>query len=371
MKPSTQKRKREEKFVHTLGNSTNNSIANPNFLSTSIQTSSIKFTITEHFEIHFANEKNKSELAEKVENYLENDFYEKEEPTGHFYHNKGIVAKSFEEGCGMVVLNEKAHIVGFMTWVSSNKFLAEIHIVEVQDKYRGKGIFNKMLSTFISKYDDIHILTAFVIPQSHAVFKHLGWTDINPHKYDTKYFYKIVKKGLEPVNELPDGRVIAICPASYYEVKNNLDKYQSSMKYYKIDLDENQNLNTPILAEIKASQYGSSPESHVGVYYNKELVTSGKAIHIFKDFSYVGNLLIIYNAMPTEEKEKQFIDKGFFENDNNELASLQAESKRRKTVSTNPQTSNRYLNFNNYNVGANEEEPEEKYEKTYYNSNSP
>lgn len=344
MQQSGSKRKREEgkiaiaELLNAPDTPEADSAANLN------QVTPIYFTITETLKICFANEQNKYNLREQVGNWLADDYYQKGKQSHHFFHNISTIYENFNVSCGMIVTNEKGHLVGFMTWIRNQTAKAEINIVEVNEYYRGKGVFKKMLIELSNKYPNIFILTAHVIPQSQHVFAHLGWQNTGHSQGTLKAFYHLIQPGVEPVDELPDGHVIAICPEDYYEVADNFKKYQNQMKYYKVDLDGNQLLLKPIIAESVLSPQESSPNGYVAVYFNREFITSGKVKHILESgtFDWIGNILVIDQIKPNTPE--LFIEKGFLKDD--EQTTLLPQRYKRQTIDyTNPST-NPYSAFN-------------------------
>src|SRR3990167_3456707 len=106
-----------------------------------------------------------------------------------------------------------------------------------------------MLSAFIDRFSNVSVLSAFSLPKAERVFRHMGWESAYGLNQQKRYF-KITRSSLPSVNELPDGRVIAVVSKAdlphsekcvdFYEVKNSLTHYP--MKYFQIDLNEDGSL---------------------------------------------------------------------------------------------------------------------------------
>jgi len=211
----------------------------------------------------------------------------------------------------MVALNRQKEVVGYMIWAIIG-IRAEIDIVEVKADYRRQGICKKMLTSFPRKFTNISVLSASVLPQAEKVFTKAD-CEIKYGCNNAKKHIKIIKPGLQPLNTLPNGRVIAVCSqteidgyADYYTIKNN-SKYKHLIKYFQIDLNENGSLITPIITDFHY-------EGYIGVYFNKKLIVDGKLRHLFsndREMCDSGlNLLVMNKIQPLNSK--LFNEKGFF-----------------------------------------------------------
>lgn len=271
----------------------------------------------------FVNEANKVNFCRKVLAWLENDFKRKGKPASHFWHNRDSISDSFDSRHGMVVLNEENELIGYMVWTPAGGTeltpVFTIDIVEVLEKYQNQGIFKKMLSEFSSKHSHVCVLKVNSLPQSIEKFKHLGWEDgrienwedlhllRGPASNENKigYFFKKIHESVPAVEALPDGHVIAVTPVCYYAVEKNPNVYP--MKYFKIKIDSDGKLETPIITR-------HHPEGYVGVYRDKQLICQQKAKNLFKNStSYSGiNLFVLDRIEPLyPEKFMKF----FQEND--------------------------------------------------------
>lgn len=294
--------------------------------------------------IQFLNEQNKSEYENLVLTWLRSDFDKKKKVAleeleklkteylrkndldlddgfeipeealaiNSFWHNRETISRAFNNYQAMVFLNEQQEAIGPMIWDDITDCRANIIIVEVKEDYRRQGIFKKMLTELGNEFTDIHVLSASVLQKAEKVYCQLGWKNTSHFANKNKEYYQIIKDGLSPVSELPNGQVIAICPVDYYEVKNNSDKYRHMMQYFQINLDEDRKSQQPILMEFIPNSYENSPNNYVGVYFNKELIAEGKAKHIFEyqAFDSINNLLIINRILPINLA--LFNEKGFF-----------------------------------------------------------
>jgi len=267
----------------------------------------------------FINEKNKLNHKNAVLTCLEADFNAQGKPTNHFWGNANTIRECFDECRAMVTLNQQKKVVGYMIW-HTYECGAEIDIAEVWPKYRKKGILKNMLQAFSDQFTDLHVLSGDVLPQSKAVFTHLGWTqqvvNSNTSSYPYFPFIKIIRPITEQVSILPNGRVLAFCSktditaedpkenqdADFYRVSDNPQNYR--MKYFQIDLDEKGKLRLPIVTSFHYDGY-------IGVYFNKELLSEGKAKHLFTDGLALchSTFLAINNFDPIDPQ--LFISKGF------------------------------------------------------------
>lgn len=160
---------------------------------------------------------------------------------------------------------------------------ATIAIVQVINAY-GPGrlkIFDKMLNAFYKKFPNVSLLLTYrPLGQPESMFTQSGWY------WDEKQgaYVKILTSSLSHSSVLPDGAVIAICPkASFYHVKDNFNKYRSSMEYFKIELDQDGKLLKPIITR-------SSTENYVGIFINKKLVKENKIHRLFSDNAWFGGV---------------------------------------------------------------------------------
>lgn len=263
------------------------------------------------------NKENTLKYRKAVLTWLKSDFDKQGKPKNHFWHNSSTVEDAFDRGDAMVALNDKKEFVGYMIWTLHNEgSRGEIDIVQVKADYRRQGIFKNMLSEFNKKFTDLCMLSASVIPESEAIFSNAGWKSV---EIDTRRKYiKIIKPDLPALNALPMGHAIAICSENYYEVAANLDEYKQTMKYFQIDLNENNELRVPIITDFHY-------EGYIGVYFNQKLIAQGKAKNLFEGM-YGADLsfLIIRKIKPLEPKP--FYEKGFF-------SQLQKEGKKQEKLS--------------------------------------
>lgn len=236
----------------------------------------------------FVDELNKSKYKKTVLAWLESDYHKKENPEGHFWHNRGLIEESFDDCTAMIALNEQGIFVSYMIWeFFDNDIGAEIHIIEVKKEYQKQGIFKKMITDFAEKFTDIAVLSARVLPQSREAFRKAGW-----EKQREKHT-KTIKPSVLALNSLPDGQVIATCSENFYKVQNNPEQYKDLMKYFQIQLDNNGRLLTPV---VTAYYY----EHYIGIYLNKKLIAEGKAKHLFnyEDISGCSELLTLARIRP-------------------------------------------------------------------------
>lgn len=250
----------------------------------------------------FINEKNKEKYQAMVLSWLESDYVAQGKPKNHFFYNREIIASAFNQCRALVVLdNTQPNIlVGYMVW-SKVEDATEIDIVEVNSKYRRQGIFKKMLSDFAEHFSNVLVLTASVLKQAENAFNNVGWTKASlnsqsSHGELTPY-YKIIQPSLEALHTLPDGCVIAVCSENYYQVKENPEKYQSAMKFFRIRLNENGKLYLPIITAFYMNNFHQY-EGYIGVYLNKKLITEGKIKNVFKNYVCRANLLMLSDILP-------------------------------------------------------------------------
>jgi hypothetical protein len=254
-------------------------------------------------QIVFINNENKVKYSKEVLTYLESDFHKRVAPSRHFWYNKDTIADAFENCTAMIVLNDSKQVIGYMIW-HIHESRAEIVIVEVRENYRRQGICRKMLEEFCNKFCDIYLLTASPIPQSKEIFKKTGWGSVlDPNNREK--FFKIVKSALQPLDTLPIGRVIAVCPEDYYQVLTTLKKGENlrhPMQYFQIDVLENEKLREPII--IPGFYY----ENYIGVYFNQKLIDQGKAKHLFKNQKIFDNFLVISSITPINPEPFYSVD---------------------------------------------------------------
>lgn len=249
----------------------------------------------------FINELNKANYKKAALEYIYVDFKKRGNPAQHFWYDKVMIGKAFDDCTAMVATNDKKEIVGYMVWSRYDGGL-ELDIAEVRGDYRRQGVLKSMLKDLSDKFTDVSVLSGSVLPQSEKIFDRVGWEKIsvcNYGKLRTKYF-KIIRPVLPILDALPDGRVIAIFSKiddaidskehiDFYTVQAHLEKYK--IKYFQIDLDENGQLRVPIVT-------GYHNEGFVGVYFNRELMATGKAKQLFVNQPSVMNLLVINKIVP-------------------------------------------------------------------------
>ena len=102
----------------------------------------------------FINEVNKLQYKKTLLDWLQSDFKNRGEPTPHFWNNRDMIARAFDDGDAMIVLNNQKEVIGYMIWSFYDGGL-EIDIVEVREDHRGQGIFTEMLSALSNKFTAI------------------------------------------------------------------------------------------------------------------------------------------------------------------------------------------------------------------------
>ncbi len=222
----------------------------------------------------FANDQNKAECIEKVLTYLDEDFEKKNHPQSHFWHSKDTIKECFDNCDGMLALNEKEEIVGYMVWNRySTSAITSVTAVEVKEEYRQQGIFKKMISEFSHHFDDICVLSGSPVKEAVEIFRRLNWTIVNGPNGGKRCF-KLLKPCLPSLDTLPNGHAIAITSHDFYQVQKSRSDYQ--MQYYKIEVDKNGKLQIPIICSHKGDGY-------IGVYFNKKLVAENKSKYLFSN----------------------------------------------------------------------------------------
>jgi hypothetical protein len=269
------------------------------------------------FKTIFISDENKAELLLAVLTWLESDFRKRHCPERHFWHNRNFIMEAFNRNDAMIAVKNDREVVGYLIW-AINGVTAEIDIVEVRQDCRRQGVYKLMQSEFLKKYDDICVLTSSVIPESQEIFVNAGWEtvlDINQHKK----FYKIVRPVLNAVDVLSDGHFIAICSEDFYKVQKNVGKYQASMKYFKVEIDEAGRLSVPIATPFNY-------EGYIAIYHDKALVAEGKAKYLFRSRKCFDNLLVIGTIDPQDPQ--LFLQTGFFHQRGNETGAEVSSGKR-------------------------------------------
>lgn len=238
--------------------------------------------------VEFAREENKNSLSKMVLDWLKSDFIKKGKSGIHFWHNNDIIAQAFNDCEALVALNSQKEIVGYMVWNIYDEMAAEINIVEVKEQYRRRGVFKIMLEELSKNFPDVYALSATVLSQSEKIFAKAGWKAIG------KKYIKIIKAGLDAVNNLPDGQVIAVCSIDFYKFKAEPEKHRGLIKYYKINLDGKNKLRQPIITNHHTDGY-------IGIYANKKLIAEGKAKYLFMEGYYIkAECLIITRIIPED-----------------------------------------------------------------------
>lgn len=255
------------------------------------------------FEIVFITQNNKDQYVEETLNWLKSDFQKKGEPKWHFWHNRDVISTAFSRCDAMVVLNDQKCAIGYMVW-HRDSVSAGISIVEVKKEYRRQGICKQMLSAFSDEFPEIAVLTATVLEQSKTIFRKMGWKgtyDINKHEV----FFKTIRPCMQPLDTLPNGRVIAVCSGDFYKIKVDLKKYQDKMKYFQIDLGTDDKLQQPIITEFYY-------EGYVGIYLNKNIVLENKTKYLFRDNKiHLSGSLLVIDKMDFKDS-KLLEEAGFF-----------------------------------------------------------
>ncbi len=240
--------------------------------------------------IIFINEENNSEYAPKVVAWIETNNKQHDCSEVGFLSNSEVIVNAFKRCEAMVVLNNQDNIIAYMLWNASNGRL-HIDIVEVSKNFRRKGIFKGMLTALTGKFNDLLVLSASPIQQSMNVFRAMAWEMI-VDRNGSYHCYKILQPSLSPLDILPDYSVIAIF--SITEVVDTEEKPNDyHLKYFRIELNQDKKLKVPIITSFH-------PNSYVGIYLNKKLITSGKVRHLLSNsifFSEI-NLLILERFEP-------------------------------------------------------------------------
>ena len=281
----------------------------------------------------FINRENQEKYIAAVLVWLESDFHDRGSPRRHFWHNASSIEDAFKNCSAMVVLDDYEKIIGYMTWNIVHG-VAEINIVEVNEKYRRQGLCKKMLSDFVEKFNDVVALSAFVLSESQEIFKKLGFEsrfDINK----CKQFFKIVKPVLTPSNTLADGNVVAIFSkmdssdqyVDYYTVRDNPDDYQKH--YFKVDLKEDGTLCVPIVLPFHC-------EGYIGMYCDRRLTKEGKAHHLFEDAVVHNGILLSLYKIPLaffhnemdDQKRKRMPASHLFQSKSDDQEERDSKSKR-------------------------------------------
>jgi len=245
---------------------------------------------------------NLEQYLQAVMSWLEQDFYAKDEPDRHFWHNRGTISEAFCNFQAMVAIQQDtSEVVAYMIW-SHPETAAEIDIIEVKQDHRRRGIFSMMQNDFVERYKTVAMLTGAPIPESEHVFDNAGWHKIKNRNGDIK-IYKMVKQSVPPLSELSHGHVVAVCNVDFYEVQRNREKYAKIMQYFPIALDAQDNLLTPI---ITPSNY----DSYVAVYFNGELLVENKARRIFEGTTWAVGHFVLTQFNATDDSV--FENKGFY-----------------------------------------------------------
>lgn len=253
------------------------------------------------YHYHFITEANYQHFENKVLSWLKNDFFQRGNPSHHFWHNAQMISDYFAAHRAMVVTNDKNELVAYMVWSTDDK-VAEVQIIEVVPAHRRKGIFREMIDHFSKNYKP-DLLTASVLKQSETAFKKLGWTE-TPTVHNRKKFYKAVAPTVKPRSTCPKkGLVIALCTrydfkttdyVDYYTIQRDPKRYP--MKYYPIQVSSELQLKTPIIAEFHQDDY-------IGVFYNGKFITSDKAKNLVNNFITVFNALLFINQLDPKNED--------------------------------------------------------------------
>lgn len=245
--------------------------------------------------IIFITDDNKDHYLQETLNWLHKDFVGQNEPREHFWHNRSPIAEAFERCEAMVMLNEQQSAVGYMTW-SMDLPSVYVEIVEIKKEYRRQGFYKQMESVLLNKFPEIAVLTANVIDQSKPIFENMGWQSVRDMNRE-EHFYKPVRPLVKLENTLPSGRVIALCHTDFYQVQFNREQYQNKMQYFQLDIDSSAKLQTPIVTKFHY-------ENYIGIYFNKKLLTEGKAKHLFQTHKqYLNGSLLVIDQIDTDDKK--------------------------------------------------------------------
>lgn len=229
--------------------------------------------------IDFATEANKQEIKQLVLAWLENDFQKKNQPSNHFWHNQSVIANAFDSCSGMVVRDEHQQFVAYMVWsFYSNKTGAEIDIVEVQESYRGQGIFKQMLSAFSNELPQVAVLSVSALEQAQPVFEKLGWQHAASSssswlRISDRVRFKHVKPAMPTTNILPNGVAIAICSEDFYQVKTHPEHYVDKVSYLTPEIAHDYSLTQPVVATCHKDGY-------LGFYLDQKLIHECKPKHL-------------------------------------------------------------------------------------------
>lgn len=263
------------------------------------------------FKVESINSENRQLYKEVVLSWLADDYIQKDGPAEHSYNHSDLIKKAFSNNNAMVALNHDDTILGYMIW-NTCEANAEIELVEVKEEYRRQGIFKAMLERFKLEQTAIYILSVNVTKNSEIVYKHMGWQKVNNNSGGMRYV-NVLKNGILPSNDLPGGRVIALCPKDYCEVNANIEKFQDEIKCFQIELDLKQELITPIIIVNFYNEGGLDKNNfYVSIYQDKRLIDEGRVESLFKNIIYYPdtNILLIKSIIPC--KPELFDQNGFF-----------------------------------------------------------
>lgn len=222
-------------------------------------------------QIYFATDTTKQDNRQLVLEWLEKDFREKHQPKNHFWYNRVTIADAFDACRGMVVRDDHQQFIGFMAWsFYGDKVGAEIDIVEIEESYRGQGIFKQILSAFSNYFPQLAVLSVSALPQAQPIFEKMGWqraatsSTMLPAISD-RIFFKILKTPTPFSNTLPNGISIAICSEDFYQVKTSPQRYADKTYFLSPVTGHEYSLTQPVVATCHKDGY-------LGFYLNQQLV---------------------------------------------------------------------------------------------------
>lgn len=251
------------------------------------------------FKLKFLNQEYIIPYMQLVLGWLSSDFKEKGKPERHFWRHRSVIYKSFSQCRALVVLDQDDKLAAYLIWDRFHLLSIKINLVEVIPKYRRQGLFKKMQEALIIRFPEVLILTASVRPEADHVFSQDGWQKNNNQKNNNQNlevlenlgvlenlidYYKIVKPVVDGQDSLPDGLVIALSSKALNKVKNNRAKYEASLRYFPIQVDDHQQLEIPMVTQ-------HHDEGYVGLYFNRKLITEGQSKDLFQLHDHDGHIL--------------------------------------------------------------------------------
>ncbi len=224
---------------------------------------------------------------------------------GSFWHNRNYIIRAFNQYHALVVTNREGETIAYMTWSPySNHKAVDVAIIEVKPCYRRHGIFTAMLDTLSRVHPEFVVLTASVLDESRVAFHGVGWRVVEARQQYPLFesptgltqFYKITTPVQQGSDRFPAGYALAVSVEDFYQVSRNKSRYQPTIKYYPLRMNDSGTLSKVIVAPYHSDGY-------FALYFQGRVLTEGKLKHVVEQPLPVQGKLMVLSELKLIDKK--------------------------------------------------------------------